>query len=869
VIADSFLLADSVFYDSLERLDDETSLFAATRRESPSGWERRTRGIWVGLQPVGAVLPLQGWKIHLSVCPVDAESAIDEVWRYCVEHGLAFKFQRSRDAQMVANFKYADRGASGKLVAIYPENEERFRDALADLDAVLGGTPGPYVLSDLRWNDGPLYFRYGAFLDDWADDPQTGEPELCVRRPDGTPEPDRRTPVFRVPTWVQVPAFLRPAIAAVGAGPPDFPYEVLEALHFSNAGGVYLAKDPSSGRRVVLKEARPHAGLDPSGADAVARLYREGRNLERLAGSGVAPELLGEFIAWEHHFLVEEYVEGTTLGVELPRRYPYLHPDPTPEVLREYTDWALAVVHHVETAIARVHDRGLVFGDLHAGNIQLRRDGGVALLDLELASTVDDEYVVPLGDPAFRTPTITSGPEVDRYALGCLRLHLFMPVTTLMYWDSRAGNRHVCRRLLAQARARFPDLPRGYTDETLRLLGMPAAHGRPKRSVPRRRHDPVQVSPSPGALTDALALAITRSATPGRSDRLFPGAVEQFSSGGLCLAYGAAGVLYALNAARPGKCDDQYVQWLVQRAQRTTFIRPGLYDGASGVAFALDRLGRPEPAIDLATRSIASGTALRRTDLFSGLPGIGLTALHWAARTSDRQFLGAAVGIGRRLDTLVHQPGAGPDLPPPSVGLMRGWSGVALFLVQLYESLGDEWLLDAARLALLEDLNRCRIAQGGALHVDDGYRLLLYLSSGAIGVGVGLAAYLDHRDSPRFREALGSIRRTCEIDFCLFPGLFEGRAGVIAGISLLDAPGPRRERRIARQLDQLQWHLVDHDGGLAVPGEGLVRLSMDLATGAAGVLLATHAAMTGGEEVLPFLRTAGRVVDSASLAEAC
>ena len=272
--------------------------------------------------------------------------------------------------------------------------------------------------------------------------------------------------------------------------------------------------------------------------------------------------------------------------------------------------------------------------------------------------------------------------------------------------------------------------------------------------------------------------------------------------------------------------------------------------------------------MDLATRWLASGTALRRTDLFSGLPGIGLSALHWATRTGERLFLDTAAAIGCRLESLVRDHGTGVDLPPPSVGLMRGWSGLALFLVRLYESVGDESLLDAARLALNEDLNHCRVADAGAMHVDDGFRLLLYLSSGAIGVGVALGAYLAHCESPRFCDALASIRRTCDIDFCLFPGLFDGRAGVIAGISLMDAPGPRRERRITRQLDQLQWHLVDHDGGVAVPGEGLVRLSMDLATGAAGVLLATHAAITGGEEVLPFVRTADAAPNSAQLAGA-
>ena len=55
-------------------------------------------------------------------------------------------------------------------------------------------------------------------------------------------------------------------------------------MHFSNGGGVYLGRDPRTDTEVVLKEARPHAGLDADGADAVARLDRETRCLRRLAG---------------------------------------------------------------------------------------------------------------------------------------------------------------------------------------------------------------------------------------------------------------------------------------------------------------------------------------------------------------------------------------------------------------------------------------------------------------------------------------------------------------------------------------------------------------------------------------------------------
>ncbi len=51
-----------------------------------------------------------------------------------------------------------------------------------------------------------------------------------------------------------------------------------------------------------------------------------------------------------------------------------------------------------------------------------------------------------------------------------------------------------------------------------------------------------------------MVRAIRASATPDRGDRLFPGDIDQFrvTGGGLGLAHGAAGVLYALSEGRQG-----------------------------------------------------------------------------------------------------------------------------------------------------------------------------------------------------------------------------------------------------------------------------------------------------------------------------
>ncbi len=63
----------------------------------------------------------------------------------------------------------------------------------------------------------------------------------------------------------------------------------------------------------------------------------------------------------------------------------------------------------------------------------------------------------------------------------------------------------------------------------------------------------------------------------------------------------------------------------------------------------------------------------------------------------------------------------------------------------------------------------------------------------------------------------------------------------------------RDDPHAAAHVRRLAWHAVRYRGGLAFPGDMLLRLSMDLATGTAGVLLAVAAAMAPRSACLPFL----------------
>ncbi|MDX6279630.1 MAG: putative SapB synthase, partial [Kribbellaceae bacterium] len=154
-----YCLADRLFYDTPNNRGTEEPDFAACARPVPGGWEHHAGDVWMHYAPAGAELPPQGWKIHVSAGLDDAERAIAAVWEYCVPRGLAFKFLRSKPVAVMLNSKSAARGSSGKLVTIYPADDVQLELVLKELDGLLAGVQGPYILSDLRYATGPLFVR--------------------------------------------------------------------------------------------------------------------------------------------------------------------------------------------------------------------------------------------------------------------------------------------------------------------------------------------------------------------------------------------------------------------------------------------------------------------------------------------------------------------------------------------------------------------------------------------------------------------------------------------------------------------------------------------------------------------------------------
>lgn len=850
-----FCQANPDFYDSAALAAREENGFTIGTGDPPSGWSRGRNDDWVMYAPDEVALPSQGWKIHVSACLDNAEAVLETVSAYCLRERIAFKFIPSRELLFLRNMKYASRGYSGKFITIYPIDERHLERILTDLGSTLEGQPGPYILSDLRWGDGPLFVRYGGFAERFCVG-ASGELEPAIEDLDGKLVPDRRAAVFSVPPGVVLPACLEPHLTARNSATmADLPYSVERVLHFSNGGGVYAGTDTRTSEQVVLKEARPHAGLDSDGRDAVTRLAREHETLQQLAGLDVAPAVRDHFVAGGHHFLVMDFIEGEPLSHQLVARYPLIWPDPSEEAIQEFTDWALDVCGRVERAVAAVHERGIVLGDLHPSNVLVKPDGRIVLIDLEIASYVAEQLRSPLADPGFGAPASLTGFDIDNYAVACLRLFAFLPLTRLIVRDPGKA-----AQFADEIVESFPAVPRDFVADAVRVItaARPRLAGLSEvqavGAVSLLERAPVDWE----LLRNSMAEAIIASATPQRSDRVFPGDPKQFETGALNLAYGAAGVLYALNATGAGRYP-RYEEWLVERALNPPpGTRFGFYDGLHGVAYALDRLDRRDDALrllEICASELDGKLSQLGLDLYTGLAGVGLNLAYFATRTGDasiwRQAAEVAELVAGRLgsEDSVSEISGGER---PYAGLVRGSSGPALLFVRLYEHFHDPALLDLAHTALCQDLRRCVALEDGTMHVNEGWRTMPYLADGSIGIGLVLADYLTQRDDERFEAAAAAIDRAARSPFYIEPGLFWGRAGMILYLARARETNPAGDM-VASHIRKLAWHATSYTNHLAFPGEELLRLSMDLATGTAGVLLALGAVLHDEPVGLPFL----------------
>lgn len=194
-------------------------------------------------------------------------------------------------------------------------------------------------------------------------------------------------------------------------------YRLTQVLRDGEGRQVYRAVDLAEPtKRTVVKIAALANSSD------AARLQREYDVLRETGGGGISASC-------EHGVLLPESVaylampdQGVSLATIIARAPGQRLPAAT----------ALVAMHATALALASLHERGWVHGDLKPGNVLCDEQGGVVLSDLEFASRIaaparaeaeaTADWMV-VGTPPFVAPElwqrgVTGSPAADVWALG-------------------------------------------------------------------------------------------------------------------------------------------------------------------------------------------------------------------------------------------------------------------------------------------------------------------------------------------------------------------------------------------------------------------------------------------------------------------
>jgi eukaryotic-like serine/threonine-protein kinase len=189
-------------------------------------------------------------------------------------------------------------------------------------------------------------------------------------------------------------------------------YKISKRIGSGGMGEVYLATDVTAGRKAALKLLPTRFTGD---AERLKRFQQEAHAVVALNH----PNILTVYeIGEDHstHYIASELIEGETLRQRLTRG-------------RMELSEAVDVAIQVASALAAAHEAGIVHRDINPGNIMLRTDGYVKVLDFGIAKLAEQEGPMPkdevlllvetnlgsiLGTVPYMSPEQARGAQVDQ-----------------------------------------------------------------------------------------------------------------------------------------------------------------------------------------------------------------------------------------------------------------------------------------------------------------------------------------------------------------------------------------------------------------------------------------------------------------------
>lgn len=830
-------------------------------------------GQWLQLAGLPACRPpRQGWKLHVSATPTSAPHVLQRVLPILLAAGVEFKLSKSIASLAVLNEGLpGQRSQVGKFITVYPVNDQQAVDLAQQLHQATIGLAGPAIPSDQALVPRSLvHYRYGGFAPHMSVSP-VGVVIPLLQTPDGTTVPDKRDPWFSKPAWVTDP------FEAAGLTQRSKPqsgmlgtrYRIRKALRQTAKGGVYLADDRSLDPPclVVIKEGRRFACTDSYDRDARERIQHEYAMLTKLSTSGFVPQVYQHFIQEDNHFLVLEYIEGTSLRAWLTQRSLIGEALSLSEIEQiAQTLWSMLSV---------AHEQHIILHDFNPNNIMVCPDGKLRLIDLEISHCLQDEA------PAFygwtrgfaRDASRNSKHQLsfadDYFSFGATLFFLLTLTNPLIAADQQPTMDRF-RQLLHRLR---PDAPPHLRELTLALLATNDLQAKPVASAQITSYfngdytaaETGSVFPLPDAQAIAhnLGAWILQTAQPDNPQSYWPHGGGGYTMLPISIQYGATGTgLFLLDLYQATGQErflleaEAALAWSLTWIERNPHLAtiPGLYFGCGGVAWLAIAVAKQRGLTSAPTELLSLLERLDQmecphADLAHGLAGLGwiyvaaaqaFPQAEWVERvhTIAKQLVEHAVplhgGIGWELVM-----GQAPDI---HYGYSHGNAGIGSFLIAAAELTNDP-LFDAPIHHVAQALidAQLTVAHGAGIswpHSVQNQLVWPHFCNGAGGVSLFWSRLYAWSGEQRYADLAEQAAMSAWLGCRGAPaGICHGIAG--AGLALIEvakATGKPIWRERAADLAQLLL-LRGHnaDGVYLWESDGSGAFNADLMVGNAGV----------------------------------
>ena len=377
---------------------------------------------------VGTSQATQGWIFHFSVVVHQLAALIKKIIPILVGTNTPFKIIRDiHTAHKILSDDYGFK-LFGKLIAIYPQNNELAAKLALDLIELTREFDGPSILTDFCLAN-ILYTRYGSFSQTWIIAPD-GKPSKYIYNADGVLERDSCPIPFSFPIGIPWPfekiakPIVKKPLKLINAR-----YYPISTVRESIKGNIVKAiyfKSLWSIKACILKQGRKNMHAEETGRNVSDRLHWQFEICKELLGVIPVPKIFDYFTENGDTYLAMEFVKGETIWNWLAALYknrPWSDLSSTDKVS------ILNVLLQATDIIRRLHHHGFVHRDITPANFIITKRNTVIPIDLELSwSFRDKRPSIPflLGTPGFMSAqqqnSDTPATEDDIYALGALLL---------------------------------------------------------------------------------------------------------------------------------------------------------------------------------------------------------------------------------------------------------------------------------------------------------------------------------------------------------------------------------------------------------------------------------------------------------------